>query len=59
MPRIDWRINVSFKNNLHEKKLYDRVKQKGEIMGESAYIKMLVDKDMREEEELKKEKSRK
>lgn len=59
MPRIDWRINVSFKNNLHEKKLYDRVKQKGEIMGESAYIKMLVDKDMREEGELKKEKSRK
>ncbi|MGL4802013.1 MAG: hypothetical protein ACRC18_07080 [Cetobacterium sp.] len=59
MPRIDWRINVSFKNNLHEKKLYDRVKKKGEIMGESAYIKMLVDKDMREEEELKKEKSRK
>lgn len=59
MPRIDWRINVSFKNNLHEKKLYDRVKQKGEIMGESAYIKMLVDKDMREEEELKREKSRK
>ena len=51
MPRIDLRINLSFKNNEHEVDMYNFVKEKGSIIGDSAYLKILIDKAMREEKE--------
>lgn len=51
MARIDLRINLSFKNTPYELELYNFIKEKGNIMGDSAYIKMLVDRAMRDEKE--------
>lgn len=49
MARVDIRINLSFKNNPQEIELYNFVKQKGEIMGDSTYLKLLIQKAMLEE----------
>lgn len=49
MGREDIRISLSFKNNIQEKELYDYVIKKGEIVGISSYLKMLIQKAMLEE----------
>lgn len=49
MARIDYRINLSFKNTPYEVELFNFVKEKGEIMGDSAYIKTLIHKALSEE----------
>lgn len=56
MARIDIRINLSFKNNPQEIELYNFVKEKGFLMGDSAYIKMLIQKAMLEEQKDNKDK---
>lgn len=50
MSRVDIRINLSFKNNPQEIELFNFVKEKGNLMGDSAYIKMLIQKAMLEEQ---------
>ena len=51
MARVDIRISVSFKNNQHDVELHQFIKEKGEFMGYSTYIKMLVQKAMLEDKE--------
>ncbi|WFD09032.1 hypothetical protein [Tepidibacter hydrothermalis] len=46
------RIQVSFKENVDDLRLYNYVKEKGEIIGVSAYIKLLIKKDMEEDKKL-------
>lgn len=36
------RVEVTFKNNDKEKELYEFLKEKGEIIGKSAYVKQLL-----------------
>lgn len=54
MARIDYRINLSFKNTEYEVELFKFAKEKGKLMGDSAYIKALIERDKREDEERKK-----
>lgn len=58
MARVDIRINLSFKNNPQEIELYNFVKEKGFLMGDSAYIKMLIQKAMLEEQKDNKDKNK-
>ena len=43
------KVGISFKENVEELELYKFLKEKGEIMGESAYIKLLLQKEMQKE----------
>ena len=56
MTRIDRRINLSFKNTPYEIELYNFVKENGNIMGDSAYLKTLIEKAMTENKKNKKQK---
>jgi len=43
------RVGLSFKETKEEKELYEFLKEKSEIIGESAYIKTLLQNEMQKE----------
>lgn len=48
----DRRRHISFKNNERDEKLMKYCDKKAETLGLSTYIKLLIEKDMKEKEEL-------
>lgn len=46
---MERRKHVSFKNNQNENDLLEFANRKSELLGFSAYIKLLIEKDMKEE----------
>lgn len=56
MGRVDIRINLSFKNNAQELELYNFVREKGSLMGDSTYLKLLIQRAMLEEQKNDKDK---
>ena len=48
------KIGISFKDNELESKIYDFLRKKSKLLGESTYIKQLLLEKMQEEEATKK-----
>ncbi|MDB2100797.1 MULTISPECIES: hypothetical protein [Clostridium] len=48
------KIGISFKDNELETKIYNFLKEKSQLLGESAYIKQLILEKMQSEETTKK-----
>lgn len=52
MVNLAIRVGLSFKETKEEKELYEFLKEKSKLMGESAYIKTLLQNEMQKENAL-------